>query len=173
MMLHGSLLEVLGVGTLLLGPSGIGKSECALELLVRGNRLVADDAVLITRTHDATLVGTAPESIRFFMEIRGLGIVSVLDLFGAEAVCESSGIDLVCRLIPWKDAAEVERVGLEWPREEFDGVSLPTLTLPTRPGGSMATVVEVAAREYRRRAQGVVGARALDERVQREMAHGE
>jgi HPr kinase/phosphorylase len=172
MMLHGSLLDVLGVGTLLLGPSGIGKSECALELLSRGSRLVADDAVEIRRCADGGLLGTAPECTRFFMEIRGLGIISVLDLFGADAVCEAVRIALVCRLAPRPGLLARDRLGLEWPRDEFAGVALPTLTLPARPGGSMATVVEVAVREYRRREEGVVAARRLDERVQQEMVQG-
>ena len=171
MMLHGSLLDVHGVGTLLLGPSGIGKSECALELLSRGHRLVADDVLEVRCREDGRLVGTAPERIRFFMEIRGLGIVSVPELFGRDAVCEAMEVDLVCRLVKWREGLEYERVGLDWPHEELDGVSLPTLTLPARPGGSMATVVEVAAKEHLRRAQGVVAAQSLDERVRREMMH--
>lgn len=171
MMLHGSLLDVHGVGTLLLGPSGIGKSECALELLSRGHRLVADDVLEVRRREGGCLVGTAPERIRFFMEIRGLGLVSVPELFGNDAVREMMDVDLVCRLVKWHEGLEYERVGLDRPHEELDGVSIPTLTLPARPGGSMATVVEVAAKEHLRRAQGVVAARSLDERVRREMMH--
>jgi HPr kinase/phosphorylase len=170
-MLHGSLLDVHGVGTLLLGPSGIGKSECALELLSRGHRLVADDVLDVRRGDDGRLVGTAPERIRYFMEIRGLGIVSLLDLFGREAVREAMTVDLVCRLVKWREDLEYERVGLDRPREAIDGVLLPTLTLPARPGGSMATVVEVAVKDHLRREQGIVAARSLDERVRQEMMH--
>jgi HPr kinase/phosphorylase len=173
MMLHGSLLDVHGVGTLLLGPSGIGKSECALELLQRGHRLVADDAVVLTRGADGRLIGAAPERVRFFMEIRGLGIVSVQDLFGADSVLETIAVDLLCHLVKWREGLEYERVGFERRHEDLHGVSLPALTLPARPGGSMATVVEVAAKDHLRRAQGVVAARRLDDRVRQEMLHRE
>jgi HPr kinase/phosphorylase len=170
MTLHGSLLDVHGVGTLLLGPSGIGKSECALELLFRGHRLVADDVLEIRSTPDGRVVGQAPERVRHFMEIRGVGIVSVPDLFGPGAVRDEMAIDLVCRLVKWREGVEYERVGLERPTEAFAGVPLPCLTLPARPGGSMATVVDVAVRDHRLRCEGVVGAQRLDERLRREMS---
>jgi len=173
MTLHGSLLDVHGVGTLLLGPSGIGKSECALELLFRGHRLVADDVLEIRSTGDGRVVGRAPERIRHFMEIRGVGIVSVQDLFGPGAVRDEMAIDLVCRLVKWREGVEYERVGLERPTEAVAGVALPCLTLPARPGGSMATVVDVAVREHRLRCEGVVGAQRLDERLRREMSDRE
>jgi HPr kinase/phosphorylase len=170
MTLHGSLLDVQGVGTLLLGPSGIGKSECALELLSRGHRLVGDALLEIHTASDGRLVGAAPERIRHFMEIRGVGIVSVLDLFGVDAVRDEMSIDLICRLVKWREGVEYERVGLDRPTEEIGGVQVPSLTLPARPGGSMATVVEVAVREHCRRCEGVVAARRLDERLRREMS---
>ena len=170
MTLHGSLLDVHGIGTLLLGPSGIGKTECALELLTRGHRLVADDVVNLRTTSDGRLIGSAPERIRHFMGIRGVGIVSVPDLFGPGAVREEMPIDLVCRLVKWREGVEYERVGLERPMEEIAGVALPSLTLPARPGGSMATVVDVAVREHRLRSEGVTGAQRLDERLIREMS---
>jgi HPr kinase/phosphorylase len=173
MTLHGSLLDVHGIGTLLLGPSGIGKTECALELLTRGHRLVADDVVNLRNTSDGRLIGSAPARIRHFMEIRGVGIVSVPDLFGPGAVREEMPIDLVCRLVKWREGVEYERVGLERPMEEIAGVALPSLTLPARPGGSMATVVDVAVREHRLRSEGVTGAQRLDERLIREMSGGE
>jgi HPr kinase/phosphorylase len=169
MMIHGSLLDVQGVGTLLLGPSGIGKSECALELLSRGHRLVADDVLEIHTASDGQIVGRAPERVRHFMEIRGLGIVSVLDLFGPGSVREEMPIDLICRLVKWVEGVECERVGLDRLTEEIQGVQLPRLTLPARPGSSMATVVEVAVRDHRRRREGVVGVQRLDERLRREM----
>ena len=173
MMIHGSLLDVQGVGTLLLGPSGIGKSECALELLSRGHILVADDVLEIHTASDGRIVGKAPERVRHFMEIRGVGIVSVVDLFGPDSVREEMPIDLVCRLVKWREGVEYERVGLDRLTEEIRGVQVPSLTLPARPGGSMATVVDVAVREHRLRSEGVAGARRLDDRLIREMSGGE
>jgi HPr kinase/phosphorylase len=168
MKIHGALLEVHGVGVLLLGPSGIGKSECALELVHRGHRLVADDVVEI-EVAQGRLVGRAPERIRHHMEIRGLGILYVPDLFGPGAVAESGAVDLVCELERWREGAPYDRLGLERERLELAGVSIPRLVLPARPGGSMATVIEVAAREHRRRLEGVNAAARLDERLRREM----
>ena len=170
MKIHGSLLDVQGVGTLLLGPSGIGKSECALELLSRGHRLVADDVLELHALGDGQVLGTAPERVRHFMEIRGLGIVSVVDLFGPGAVRDEMPIDLICRLEKWSQGVEYERVGLERLTEEIAGVRVPSLTLPARPGGSLATVVEVAVRDHRRRCEGTVAAQRLDERLRREMS---
>jgi len=166
---HGALLEVHGVGTALLGPSGVGKSECALELLNRGHRLVADDVIELTAESDRCLVGRAPERIRHYMEIRGIGIIFVPDLFGADSVREEARVDLVCRLERWREGVAYERVGLERPEEEFAGVRLPRLTLPARPGGSMATIVELAAREHLQRRAGVNAAARLDRRVRDEM----
>jgi len=173
MTIHGSLLDVHGVGTLLLGPSGIGKSECALELVTRGHRLVADDVVELTRAPDGRLLGTTPDRVRHFMEIRGVGIVFVPDLFGEESVRSQVPIELVCRLVKWKKGVNYERLGLDRPTEKLAGVALPTLTLPARPGASMATVVEVAVREHRLRGQGLVAAQRLDARLRREMRRGE
>jgi len=169
MRLHGALLEVHGVGVLLLGPSGIGKSECALELVSRGHRLVADDVVEIERGADGRLAGRAPERIRHHMEIRGLGILYVPDLFGPAAVAESAGVELVCELERWREGGAYDRLGLERESIELEGVALPRIVLPARPGGSMATVVEVAAREHRRRSEGVNAAARLDARLRGEM----
>jgi HPr kinase/phosphorylase len=169
MTIHGSLLDVYGVGTVLLGPSGIGKSECALELLSRGHRLVADDVLELEAVGTGRILGKAPECIRHFMEIRGVGLVSIVDLFGPDAVRDEMPIDLICRLVKWQPGVEYERVGLERPTEEIGGVRVPSLTLPARPGGSMAIVVEVAVRDHRRRCEGMVAARRLDERLRREM----
>jgi HPr kinase/phosphorylase len=160
---------VHGVGVLLLGPSGIGKSECALELVSRGHRLVADDVVEVERGAAGRLAGRAPERIRHHMEIRGLGILYVPDLFGPESVAESAGVDLVCELERWREGAPYDRLGLERARTELEGVEVPRLVLPAHPGGSMATVVEVAAREHRRRSEGVNAAARLDDRLRREM----
>jgi HPr kinase/phosphorylase len=161
-----------GVGVLLLGPSGVGKSECALELIQRGHRLVADDVVEI-RVEEAAaegagapcLLGRAPELIRHFVEIRGIGILYVPDLFGPDSVREEARIDLVCRLEPWNEQAEYERVGLERPSEVWAGVPVPALVLPARPAGSMATVIEVAARDHLQRGRGESAAARLDARL--------
>jgi len=169
---HGALLEVYGVGTVLLGPSGVGKSECALELLSRGHRLVADDVIELTPESGDRLMGRAPERIRHYMEIRGIGIFFVPELFGGDRVCDEMTVDLVCRLERWREGIAYERVGLEWPEEEFAGVRVPRLTLPARPGGSMATVVELAAREHLQRRSGVNAAQRLDRRLRGEMERG-
>ncbi len=150
---------------LLLGPSGIGKSECALELVTRGHRLVADDVVRIRRREDGRLVGTAPELIRHYVEIRGLGLISIPDLFGPEAVRDEAEVCLVCRLERWREDVEYDRVGIDRATEEILDVSVPCLVLPLRPAGSMATLVEVGVRDLLRRRAGSNAARSLDERV--------
>ena len=167
---HGALIEILDVGVLLMGPSGIGKSECALELVSRGHRLVADDVVRLRRSEDGRLLGCAPELIRHYMEIRGLGLLYVPELFGAGAVRQETEIHLICRLERWREDAEYERVGLERPTQELGGIPLPALVLPVRPAGNMATLVEVAARDHLQRRAGLNAARRLDERV-REHGH--
>lgn len=169
---HGVLVEVLGTGVLILGTSGIGKSECALELLTRGHRLVADDVVRFEVTPDGALVGTAPELIRHHMEVRGIGIVDVPRLYGKESVRERARVDLVCRIVPWKQGVVFERVGLERPSENVAGCALPAVVLPARPSGNMATLVELAVRDHQDRGSGGSAARRLDDRVQR-VARGE
>jgi HPr kinase/phosphorylase len=160
-------VEVLGVGALLRGPSGVGKSETALELIRRGHRLVADDVVELWAEAGA-LSGAAPALIRHHVEIRGLGILYVPELFGPDSVRERCAVGLVCRLEHWREEAEYERVGFARPTEEILGVTLPAPLLPVRPAGNMATLVEVAVRDHRLRAAGVVAAERLDERVQEE-----
>lgn len=158
------------MGVLLLGPSGVGKSECALELIQRGHRLVADDVVELERTGEGEVVGRAPESIRHYMEIRGLGILAIAALFGPEAVRDAARVDLICRLEKGGELPQgYERVGLERPKELLEGVSLPCVVLPARPGGSMATVVEVAARDHELRARGINAPAGLDARIREEM----
>lgn len=152
-----------------MGPSGIGKSECALDLLRRGHRLVADDVVEIVRDDDGRLEGSAPERIRHHLEIRGLGIVSARDLFGHAAVEECGPVELLCRLQPPEEAADYERVGIARATEELAGASLPRVTLPARPAGSIATLVEVAARDHLLRAKGLSAAGRLDRRIRDEM----
>jgi HPr kinase/phosphorylase len=158
---------VLGVGVLIRGPSGVGKSETALELIRRGHRLVADDIVEIRRDGEG-LVGASPPLIRHHVEIRGLGILFVPDLYGPEAVRDEWSLDLCCRLEHWREGAEYERIGLLRPSEALLDRPVPTLLLPVRPAGNMATLVEVAARDHRLRASGVVAAHRLDARVREE-----
>lgn len=162
---HGALVDVEGVGVLLLGPSGIGKSECALELVRRGHRLVADDVVVLRREGQGPLIGETPDLIRHHMELRGIGIVYVPELFGPDAVRDRAEVALVCRLEAWRPDLAVERVGLERPIEIWEGVPLPALRLPARPAGSLATLVEVAVRDHRARQAGRSAANRLDERL--------
>ena len=169
MTIHGALVDVSGVGVLLLGPSGVGKSECALELVSRGHRLVADDVVEFEPEETGGLRGRAPERIRHHLEIRGLGILYIPELYGADRVRDSICLDLVCRLEHWSKGADYDRVGLDRDREEILGVKVTTLRLPARPGASMATIVEVAAREHQRREAGQNAIERLDQRVRRDM----
>jgi len=163
---HGALVEVLGVGVLIRGPSGIGKSETALELVARGHRLVADDVVRIRRLEDGSPAGSAPEIIRHHIEIRGIGILYVPDLYGAESVRESSGIGMVCRLEHWREGAEYDRVGFSRATESVSGVEVPMILLPVRPSGNMATLIEVAVRDHLNRCTGAGSAASrLDERL--------
>jgi HPr kinase/phosphorylase len=148
---HGVLIDVGGIGVLLAGPSGAGKSECALELIARGNRLVADDAVELTREGDR-VIGHASETIGPHLEIRGLGILCVTDLYGPDACIESAPVDLVCRLDPGR--ADFDRTGLEREHEELLGVRVPRVVLPSPPGASLATIVDAAVRDLRLRRAG-------------------
>jgi HPr kinase/phosphorylase len=138
---------------LLLGPSGIGKSECALELVTRGHRLVADDVVRLRRVGDRVL-GSAPERIRHYTEIRGIGLIYVPDLYGPDAVRDEACVDVVVHLERWREGADYERVGLERNTEEIAGVAVSCLLLPVRPATSMATLLEVVARDHRSRRRG-------------------
>jgi len=164
--LHGSLVEILGLGTLLLGPSGVGKSECVIELVRRGHRMVADDVVRLRRTPEGgRLVGWCPESIRHYIELRGLGLLSVAELFGPEAVLDEHEVGFVCRLEEWRADRSYERIGLDREREGFLGVELPSVLLPVRAAGSLATLVELGARDWMQRRRGLNAARRLDERL--------
>jgi HPr kinase/phosphorylase len=167
MQVHGALVQVLGVGVLLLGPSGVGKSEAALELVTRGHRLVADDVVELA-CEAGRVVGRAPERIRHYLEIRGLGILFVPELYGAESVLEQCAVDLVCRLDPDRPAAEFERIGLERPQEKLGDVTLPTVCLPLRPATSLGVLVEAAARDHRMRERGPSAAARLEARLAEE-----
>jgi HPr kinase/phosphorylase len=164
--LHGSLIEVCELGILILGPSGVGKSECVIELVRRGQRMVADDVVRLSKSEDGRrLIGRSPESIRHHIEVRGIGLLSVADLFGPGAVLDESPIDFVCRLEGWTEGSNYERIGLERPLETFLGISLPTVTLPVHAASNLATLVELAARDWKLRQAGVNAAQRLDERL--------
>ncbi|MCA9532183.1 MAG: HPr(Ser) kinase/phosphatase [Myxococcales bacterium] len=143
---HGVLVQVHGVGLLLTGPSGIGKSETALALVERGHRLVADDNVLLTRTPTNEIVGAPPPRLRYHIELRGIGIVNVRDLFGATAVRDQAPVELVVELCPWDEADHFERLGLDDLRRPLLGVELSLVRIPVRPGRNMAVILEVAAR---------------------------
>ena len=151
---HGVLVEVYGEGILLLGDSGVGKSETAIELLKRGHRLIADDAVEIKRVSATTLVGMAPEIIRHYVELRGIGIVDVRRLFGMGAVKESEKIDLVITLEPWENGKMYDRLGLDEKTTEILGISVPTIEIPVSPGRNLSVVIEVAAMNNRQKRMG-------------------
>lgn len=173
--IHGALVQVLGLGVLLVGRSGVGKSECALELVQRGHRLVADDVVRLRVDREGgeeRLVGHAPELIRHYMELRGVGLIRVPDLFGAESVLDESRVDLSCRLEPWREGARYDRIGLERQVRTIAGVEVPSLELPVRPAGNMATLVEVAVRDQRERNRGNNAAQQLDDELRGRTAFG-
>lgn len=162
---HGVLVEVYGEGILMIGDSGVGKSETAMELLKRGHRLVADDAVEIKRVSNRTLVGTAPEMIRHLIELRGIGIVDVRHIFGMGAVKESEKIDLVIQLEPWNPEKQYERLGLDENFYEILGLKCPTVTIPIKPGRNLAIIIEVAAMNNRQRRLGYNAAAELNKRI--------
>jgi len=145
---HGVLVDIHGVGVLLLGPSGIGKSECALFLVERGQRLVADDQVELMLRPDGHVDGKAPKLLRHHLEVRGIGVLNIRDLFGATAVREIKTVELVVELCTWKDGEEYERLGLEDENYELLGTAVPMLRVPVRPGRNMGVILEVAARNH-------------------------
>jgi HPr kinase/phosphorylase len=159
-VVHGVLLEIYGLGVLLLGESGMGKSECALDLVVRGHRLVADDTVEIRRRRRA-LIGTGPELTRYHMELRGLGIVNVKELFGVGAVRMAKLVELVIRLDPWEDGKHYDRLGLDEQVHEILGIELPYVEMPVGPGRHLSVLVEVAARNQLLKQEGHHPARQL------------
>jgi len=162
---HGDLLDVFGLGVLLIGESSIGKSECALDLVVRGHRLISDDIVIIKKTTDTILVGTAPDLIRYHMELRGLGVINIRDLFGISAISMSQKIELVVSLERWKPDVEYDRLGLDENRYEILGVELPLISMPVAPGRNIAILIEVASRNCLLRAQGYNASRQLVQKI--------
>ena len=169
--IHGVLVDVYGEGVLITGESGIGKSEAALELIKRGHRLVTDDVVQISKVSDETLIGTAPEITRLFIELRGIGIIDVKTLFGVESVKETQGIDMVIHLEDWDKDKEYDRFGLEEEYTEILGNKVVCHNLPVRPGRNLAVIVESAAVNWRQKKMGYNAARELYNRVQNNINH--
>ncbi|CAG7648788.1 HPr kinase/phosphorylase [Paenibacillus solanacearum] len=152
--IHGVLVEIYGIGMLITGSSGIGKSETALELVKRGHRLIADDAVEIRQTADFQLIGNPPELIQHLLEIRGIGIINVMTLFGAGAVRSSKKISVVCRLETWQQERQYDRLGLDEETTKIIDTDIPVVTIPVRPGRNLAVIIEVAAMNYRLKRMG-------------------
>lgn len=162
---HGVLVEVYGEGILLLGESGVGKSETAIELVKRGHRLIADDAVEIRRVSSKSLVGTAPDNIRHFIELRGIGIINASRIFGVGAVKLTEKIDLVINMEPWDVNKAYDRMGLESQTTEILGLNIPSLTIPVKPGRNLAVIIEVAAMNSRQKKLGYNAAEDLLSRL--------
>ena len=171
--IHGVLVDVYGEGLLIMGESGIGKSEAALELLRRGHRLVTDDVVEIRKVNEHTLIGTSPDITRYFIELRGIGIIDVKNLFGVESVKEKQEIDLVIKLEDWKKEKEYDRLGLEEEYIEFLGNKVVCHSLPIRPGRNLAVICETAAVNHRQKKQGYNAAQELYRRVQQNLTRSQ
>ena len=166
---HGVLVEVYGEGLLLLGDSGVGKSENAIELVKRGHRLIADDAVEIKRVSSKALVGSAPDLIRHYVELRGIGIVDIRRLFGMGAVKDTEKIDLVVNLEPWQEGKMYDRLGLEDETIEILGLELPALTIPVSPGRNLAIIMEIAAMNNRQKRMGYNTAEEFNKHLMNQM----
>ncbi len=163
----GVFVEVYGEGLLLLGESGVGKSEAAIELIKRGHRLVADDAVEIRKVDYKRLVGMAPELIRYYIELRGIGVIDVRRIFGSAAVKFSSTIDLVVNIEPWSDDYSYDRLGISEDYTEILGIKVPSITIPVKPGRNLAVILEVAAMNNKQKNMGINSARELTEQIDR------
>ncbi len=166
---HGVLVEIYGEGVLMLGESGVGKSETAVELVKRGHRLVADDAVEIKKVSAKSLVGSAPSIIRHFIELRGIGIIDVKKIFGMGAVKDTEKIDLVINMEEWDEKKQYDRLGLETQKTNILGLEIDSLTIPVRPGRNLAVILEIAAMNNRQKRMGYNAAQALNERLMNEM----
>ena len=163
--MHGVLLDVFGVGVLITGRSGVGKSEAALELIKRGHQLVADDVVDICKVTDDRLIGESPEMVRHLMEIRGIGIIDIKAMFGIGSVLMSKSIDLVVHLEKWEEQKEYDRFGLNDEYTSIMDVRLPRIVLPIKPGRNLAIIIEVAARNFSLKRMGYSAAQELDRRT--------
>lgn len=170
---HGVLVEIYGEGVFITGESGVGKSETAIELVKRGHRLIADDAVEIKRMGDGELMGSAPELIRHYMELRGIGVVDIQQLFGVSAVKDNAQIDLVINLELWKEGAVYDRLGLEEQTTEILDVEVPTITIPVKPGRNLAVILEVAAMNNRHKKMGFNAALAFTEKLNKHFEQAE
>ena len=167
--MHGVLMDVLGVGILLTGKSGIGKSECALDLVIRGHRLVADDMVFIKKKMPAALVGQSEEAIQHLMEIRGLGIINIKDLYGVSSIREKKIIDMQLELVEWDPAFEYDRLGVDDRQVSILGVDIPHICIPVRPGRNLGSIIEVAARNFLLKGMGYHSARDFQDRLMARM----
>lgn len=162
---HGVLVEVYGEGVLLLGESGVGKSETAIELVKRGHRLVADDAVEIKKVSKKTLVGSSPDIIRHFIELRGIGVIDVKRIFGMGAVKDTENINLVINLELWQAGKQYDRLGIDTETTDIMGIKIPSLTIPVKPGRNLAIIIEVAAMNHRQKKMGYNAAEELNRRL--------
>ena len=167
--IHGVLMDVFGVGVLILGKSGIGKSECALDLILRGHRLVADDMVYIQKRAPNALIGSGFEIIQHHMEIRGLGIINIRSLFGVEAIRERKKIELVLELMEWDTSREYDRLGFEEEKYTILGVEIPMLRIPVTPARNLTTIIEVAARNHLLKVMGYDSALEFEKKLLRKM----
>ncbi len=165
---HGVLVEVYGEGVLLLGDSGVGKSETAIDLVKRGHRLIADDAVEIKKVSDITLVGSAPETIRHYVELRGIGVVDIRRLYGMGAVKDTEKIELIIHLEQWEQGKFYERLGMDMEYTELMGIKIPSVTIPVRPGRNLALIIEIATMNTRQRLMGFNTAQELEERLMKQ-----
>jgi HPr kinase/phosphorylase len=167
---HGVLIDVIGVGVLILGKSGIGKSELALDLVTRGHRLVADDIVDLKRKQAGSVYGSGSEIIKHHMEIRGIGIINIKDLFGVSAVRDRKKVEMVVELVMWDDKTEYDRLGVEEQKYSMLDTEVPLLVVPVRPGRNLTTIVEVAARNHLLKLQGHHSAKEFQEKLSRQIA---
>ena len=172
-IIHGVLMDMLGLGVLIIGESGIGKSECGLDLVVRGHRLVADDTVEIRRRGETTLIGTCPDMTRYHMEIRGLGLINIRDLFGVAAIRNAKRIELVVQLERWDPDRNYERLGIDELRYDILSIKVPLVRMPVAPGRSLGVLVEVAARNQLLRTRGLNAARDLANRLEQQLREKE
>ncbi len=166
---HGVLCEIYGEGILIMGESGVGKSEAAIELVKRGHRLVADDAVEIKKISDSTLIGSSPEIIRHFVEVRGIGIIDVKEIFGMGAIKDEQQIDMVIHLEPWEKGKQYDRLGMVDEYTNIMGINVPSLTIPVKLGRNIAVIVEVAAMNNRQKKMGYNAAVELNNRLMHQM----